>query len=714
MDNWDTRDPQDEQTDPEVLGPAAEEGSEPSDEAARVPVEDASGPVDSADEVEAAARESPGESPQWASSRLPWEVADSVAAGAATGREPAPRSAPADLDEPAAEPAPARRRSFAVPVLIALVVVVVAAAGGAAYYFHTQAAQRKAALEAAVQAVSLTASPEFADTIEQRLAPIRRAIDEGKYDVATNRLSHIMRDVAPAEAGGKPGAGGLGGGVFGGPTGAPGGPAAPGAGGGRPGPPGPSGPSGGPGTQGPPAEAADLPPAAMAFFEANPDLAQTVGQANMAGLKLSEMGGNVNKLRKIREAIIEAARLHDKDKVIALLGDFQKELQAQAGRLRPGTGRMPGRPGTRPQRGRPQARPMPPRELMALVQEVNTEMRQAQREGKDLRKAAGLMQQAERAGAVGHFSKAMEFTREALKAIRSAPRLPPQPELFSNPLVAMFLDLMHVEDTDLAGTLATLRKTLDEAGEAAVTGLRAAIQEAADTLTRVGARRQAFSKRLQEIRGSQKPSPEEEKQATAQMRKKVDEARGELADILTQSRELDPEQFAQRKEKIVDSILEALFGPAGPPSSGAGGTRLVRLPTTEERVRDKLLSASDPYLEVLADPEKNELATTTGELFRKARAHLAAREYEQAEGLVDEGLRLLGIPVKPRPEETSEALDDTSPEPPDAALPTGVSEQTGEARPARGEPDPGAEPVSEPRPADENQTRQAPDASPEP
>lgn len=706
MDNWDTTDPQDERTGPEGFGPAAEEGSEPSEEGAGVPVEDASAPVDGAAEVETVAQEPPGESPeeppQWTSSRLPWEVADSVAGGAANGREPAPWAAPAAVDEPAPEPPPARRRSFAVPVLVAFVLVVVIAAGGAAYYFHAQAAQRKAALEAAVQAVSLTASPEFADTIEQRLAPIRRAIDEGKYDVATNRLSHIMRDVAPAEAGGKPGAGGPGSGVFGGPPTAPGGPAAPGAGGGEPTPPGP------PGAQGPPAEAADLPPAAMAFFEANPDLAQTVGQANMAGLKLSEMGGDVGKLRKIREAIIEAARLHDKDKVIALLGDFQKELQAQAGKLRPGSGRMPGRPGMRPQRDGPRARPMPPRELMALVQEVNAEMQQAQREGKDLRKAAGLMQQAERAGSVGHFAKAMEFTREALKAIRSAPRLPPQPELFSNPLVAMFLDLMHVEDTDLAGTLAALRKTLDEAGEAAVTGLRKAIEEAADTLTRVGARRQAFSKRLQEIRGGQAPSPEEQKQATAQMRKKVDEARSELAGILAQSRELDPEQFAQRKEKIVDSILEALFGPAGPPAPGAGGTRLVRLPTTEERVRSKLLSASDPYLEVLGDPLRKQLATTTGELFRKARAHLAAREYEQAEGLVDEGLRLLGIRVEPRPEETSEAFDPTASEPLDAAPPDGVSEQTGEARPAGGGPDPGAGPVTDPRPADAEQTHQAP------
>ena len=51
---------------------------------------------------------------------------------------------------------PTGPRSRAVPVLIGALIALLCAAAAVVFYFHTQATERKQALEAAVQAVAIT------------------------------------------------------------------------------------------------------------------------------------------------------------------------------------------------------------------------------------------------------------------------------------------------------------------------------------------------------------------------------------------------------------------------------------------------------------------------------------------------------------------------------------------------------------------------------
>lgn len=598
------------------------------------------------------ADEYPADEPESADSSDLWEPAGY--------RWPAAADAPAEVHEEAelGDSTGISGGLRALLVAVGCLFVMVLAVGGFALklWFDRLAAQE--ALGASARALSLTMSPALAGALNPRLEAVNEAIERGHFAEATTRLDNILRGV-----GGKEGAEGTGegapfpgpnfamppsGGRGEGPRGdAPGNPqGAPG----RPG--GPGGPGGAPpGAQG---DLAELPPAAMAFFQKNPDIGKLVAQANMMGLQLKERGGDVRKLRALRKSIIEAARLQDADEVLDLLKQFDVEFKKQAAKvmgpgpgMRPEGGRMP-RPGRRPQ-----GPPQPPKRFLTMARQCGEALQKAQMEGRDVRPALQFMRQGELAARAGNFDRAMDMTRKAMDALKKAPAMPAQPKLFQNPIVHMLLNLMKVEDDELRGALTSLRNTYEIAKSTTVTELSKAMSGAIETLERVGKRRQSVGDQLETIRSGKRPdrSAQEMARQAEEMREKakerVEAIREDMAKILERARGMSPEEFAKEKDGLLDAILKLVFPPReGQPGTGAGKPsepeRPVDLPI-EDRVRQKLLQAAEPYLKVKADPEQKELATELADLFRRSRELLAERDYDQAEMLADRGLALLGL-----------------------------------------------------------------------
>lgn len=554
-------------------------------------------------------------------------------------------------------------------VALGCLFVMVLAVGGFALklWFDRIAAQE--ALSASSRALSLTMAPALAGALKPRLEAVNEAIERGHFAEATTRLDNILRGM-----GGQEGAEGTGEGApFPGPNFAmpPSGGRAESPRGNAPGnPQGAPGRPGGPGAAPPGAKGdlQELPPAAMAFFQQNPDIGKLVAQANMMGLQLKERGGDVTKLRALRKSIIEAARLQDADEVLDLLKQFDVEFKKQAAKImgpRPGM-RPDGRRMPRPGR-RPQGPAEPPKRFLTMARQCGEALRKAQMENRDVRPALRFMRQGELAARAGNFDRAMDMTRKALDALKKAPAMPAQPKLFQNPIVHMLLDLMKVEDDELRGALTSLRNTYAIAKNTTVAELSKAMGGAIETLERVGKRRQSVGQHLETIRSGKRPdrSPEEMTRQAEEMREKarerVEATRGDLGKILERAREMSPEEFAKEKNELLDAILKLMFPPReGQPGAEASKASKPEQPVdlpTEDRVRQKLLQAAEPYLKVKADPEQKELATELADLFRRSRELLAKRDYDQAEMLANRGLALLGIgqedagsPLKGAPE----------------------------------------------------------------
>ena len=550
---------------------------------------------------------------------------------------------------PQADPPSDARPSTGIKALLVAVGILmlgVLVMGGIALKLWSDRADAQRALMAAVGAVSATASPEMAGVVGGRLERVRDAVDRGRFTEAASRLQQITQGTGAFPLGepdmdvGVPGFPGMG---------PPGGGAPP-----RPdlegAPPPPQPDQGG------------LPPEALAFFQANERIGRLFAQANVAGKELRERGGDVTELRKMRSRIVEAARLGDAERAIELLEEFEKEFEAQARKVVGG----PPEEGRRPQRAR-RAPPGPPRELIATAREISSALDRARGEGRDLRRAMDLLRQADQAGGAGDFARATRLSREALQAIRNAPKMPPRPELFENPLVAMLIDLLQIEDRELGETLAAMRASYQEAKNRTVDRLGRSMKEAIDALARVGQRRQEFGKQLQEVRGPG-PTPAQRRDMEALMRARVMEVRGDIGDLLSRVQGMTAEEFAANRDSMVDDLLRAIFpdqrppgergvpqappdapppGPAHEPSDGEAA-RPPEL-SQQDRVRTKLLRAAEPYLLMRADPAHSERVAELDDVFSRARAALAQGRYAEAEALTDSGLELLGLEPGPAP-----------------------------------------------------------------
>ncbi|MCE5217164.1 hypothetical protein LLH03_09070 [bacterium] len=614
-------------------GAKAAENREPlGDEAPQVESDAATPEQEEAPSPQVPSEETPSvESPASAPPQLPWEV---TSLPASLGRPLTPEELPGE-ELPLEDTGSSGSVSRALLAALGLLALALLAVGAMTLKLWLDRSAAQSSLQAAVGAISATASPEYAGTVVPRLDPLRKAIEAGKFDEATSRLAHLADGVSGGSATGPSE-------TAQGPLGVPGGL---------------EGLASGVGKGGLKPEAAaaaqraqdEIPPEVLKFFEAHRDLAQAFAQANMAGLELKKRGGNVDQLRRIRQGLVEAARLKDEAQVRRLLTQFRTEFEAQARKLS-GQAQGPGR-----QRRAPAGQKRPtqsPRELVNLAQRVDGALRAAQAEGRDLREPMEILRTASAAGRAGRMQEAIRGYSRALAAIRKAPTLHGQPSLFQNPLVSMFLGLLQVEDQDLAGVLDSLRSVYTQAKTDLSTTVSASFKGALETLTKVGARRQAFGKRLQEIRGG-KAQPVDRQKIEAEMRQRAEEVRGELGDLLSRVQQMKPEDFAANRNKLVDQILNVVFQrPTATPEKpvtqpAAGGPTPTKPAVTEgaaqaeQRVRDKLLQSAGPYLKVRSDPAQKELADRLQSIFSQARTLLSQGKYDEAERLADQGNELL-------------------------------------------------------------------------
>ena len=304
---------------------------------------------------------------------------------------------------------------------------------------------------------------------------------------------------------------------------------------------------------------------------------------------------------------------------------------------------------------------------MTQARQVAKALRQAEAENKDIRRPVALLRQMEQAGAAGQFQRALQLSKQAMKAIENAKPLPPTPELFRNPLVGMLMDLLQVEREDLLVAFSSLNETYETVKTSTLSGVADTLKRGINALGRLSARRSVVEKRIQQIRGGP-ISQEDRDKLEAQSRERLQKARSDLGGVLAQAQTMTPEEFETSREKLVDEIIALVFpqpadtgaqepgSAAGTPEPGAPGTAAGAAarpgappkpvpppPTIEQRVRRKLLEAASPYLQVKGDPARQTLAGQLEDLFRQTRELLATGDYEQAEVLADRGLALLGI-----------------------------------------------------------------------
>ena len=533
-----------------------------------------------------------------------------------------------------------RRRHIGMTALLfvlGLLIIALLAAGGAALKLWSD---REAAQEALVAAVGTLSWPggEAGSDAAGRLRQIREAAADGRYNDVARGLQDVARG-GPRPQTGEGSRLGLSLPLSGVGTGLPGATGETRMGGARPDerPPAPAGAEGAP----------QFPPGVMEFLQKHRELGERLGRAGALATQLKERGGDVDRLREIRDSIMEAARLEDADRVATLINDFETELEKQVFRL---TGQRP--PGPRPPAGRrpPPGRgpPRPPRELITTARQVNQAMSKAQAEGKDLRQAMVLFRRADQAGAAGDFGRSLALSKQALRAIAEAESLPPAPELFRNPLVEMLLDLLRIEDRDLLGVLSSLKESVEDAADKTTHSLSGAIQRASEALSQIGSRRKAFSQRLERVHGGEPLSTSREN-VEAEVRERMQQARGTVGEMLAQVRQMTDAEFEANTDRVIDEILEAVFPTPGQPQPGseiepaAPGAVREFASDISTRVRQKLLIAVGPYLAVRDDPLQADLTAQLEELFKRARRLLAAGQYAEAEESTDEGLELLGI-----------------------------------------------------------------------
>jgi len=137
-----------------------------------------------------------------------------------------------------------------------------------------------------------------------------------------------------------------------------------------------------------------------------------------------------------------------------------------------------------------------------------------------------------------------------------------------------------------------------------------------------------------------------------------------LLDIITRARSLTEEQFQGRTEAITREI-EQLLAPRGPQGTGRPGAEDqgpeiagVRGYETEEqkaaaevRIRERLRRSGEAYAQLKTSGGDEALITDVDKLLTDARAALYAEEYLEAEELVNEAMRKLGLEIE-QPDDT--------------------------------------------------------------
>ncbi len=399
-------------------------------------------------------------------------------------------------------------------------------------------------------------------------------------------------------------------------------------------------------------------PEAAQFFREHPDLEQRLMRYADLARTLRDQGKDVQPLRDLRQRIFDAATGGDLAGVKALLDEFAQGLRA--------LGADPDQPG-----------------IEETTAEFQRAFEAARREGRDPSAGVALIRQAQAAAQAGRWEEALRLARQALEAIKNAPRMRragapggaavrrggPPPGAAEQVLGAVF-GLMTQEDKDLYQAHTAIEEAASLALEQNPDQVREVLAQARKAIMRIHERRLAFGDSLRTqaaLEGGKPPvvGPSGPAQPPAiQVPPPVAE---KFAQIIDTIRGLTQEEYHAVRMKVAAKLIGVLTGQPAPGEArpGAEGSpaagRLELLPglSVEQRVREKLRAAAGP---LRALKEKGKDVAVPEELLRQARQDLYAGKLEQAEREVDQALQQMGL--LPAPEGPPPlTLERTPPEP---------------------------------------------------
>lgn len=542
-------------------------------------------------------------------------------------------------------PCQSSRGSGGLGVLLAVLAIAVVAAGAAAAKFYWDLAGAHRAL---VSTATTLASLSDATQQRAKLDAVVKQVEGRRYEQAARGLQELAGEIAR----GRRGLGAM----------------VPGAGMGAPGQGRLFGPSG-PGAQ---EMEAQVPPEAQKFFQSRPELLGRLLALTQAAREMRDGGVDVDQMRKARDQILQAAVRGDENTVRRLIEQFEQAVRAEGGRLpqRERGGRARGGRGGRS----PGARgggPRIPAGAGEKVEEFRKAVEKAMREGRDVRAAMALARQAEQAAVGGNMKQAEELLNKALSALQNAPRgRPPargrlgaqrgrlgQHERPGRPAMApglmpeggpmnilqMLFNMVRAEDIDLAATYKSLENAFVALREKNQDQIREILSSGKEAMQRISDRRKKVASMIRspesrpanrpQARQRQRPgsAPENLPQQAPLARKPLPER---LVDFLRQVRKMPEQEF----EANAGRLAQVLFSMFMPPKPEGGGLEMDE--AAADRVRQKLRLAAGPLAQSQVAGEDT---SSIDEVFSQARAALYRGDTEQAEKLVDEGLRMLGL-----------------------------------------------------------------------
>ena len=403
-----------------------------------------------------------------------------------------------------------------------------------------------------------------------------------------------------------------------------------------------------------PMKVEDLPVETRSFFARTPRAWRAFLAFTRAGLRLREAGIDVDDLRDLRTQMLEAAQLGNEQKLSELLAQARELIEKKTG----------------PEAGGDFERDM---------QNFGKAFAMAQQQHRDVRPAARLAGQAERAARQGEMGRARELIGKAAVALKTARRMRAQrrpsgmmmrrpmsqqmgpPEMaFLRFLTGQLNSVMQMERGDLARIWDKINIAADAIREHNGEQLREILGEASEALDTINVRRQKMSTQIQEAerrimgdarqpdRRPRGPSPEE---MMRRLQKQIDT-------VLAEAREMDDEEFARERERLAVALIEVLMPrPSQPRPTDVNEADL----TPEERVRAKLQIVAQPYAELKRrDVDTGELDA----LFTHTREALVAHDYARAEKLVDSSVAILDELLRENPPvEQGDATDTANPRP---------------------------------------------------
>lgn len=383
-----------------------------------------------------------------------------------------------------------------------------------------------------------------------------------------------------------------------------------------------------------PSEVRDLPEEAQQLFGADDELWEAFFGFSAAIAQLERAGADVGALRRIRGSVIEAARLHQRERVEQLLTEARTAVD---------------RMGQQGPQGLPDS-------LAGKIEQFQHGLEKARNERRDIRAVMQLAQASEEAARQGEFGRAEELMDRALQALKRAPRMsagsgpmrtgPPQgvgpqpgPELaFTRFLSQLAGQVMSAEQQDLTRVWESINIAAGAIREKNAEQIREILADAREALQDIGQRRREMTAAIGQARESmqQEPSRQEAQRRAAREQQRHEEVvNRRVSELLRQVRDLPQDEFDRHQEEIVQRMLAALTAPVPPLDDRREQPEL----SPQERVREKMRIAGEMYLAL-----KQETDHDTGELdadFAEVRRLITEHEYEQAEEIVDRNVKAM-------------------------------------------------------------------------